>query len=294
MSFQLSGTGVAVVTPFTSSGAIDHAALHRVVNFIVEGGVEYVVALGTTGETPALSKADRMEVLASVREAVAGRVPLVLGMGGNDTRELLEHMHSFDMSGVHALLSVTPYYNKPSQAGLYSHYKAVAENTDLPVILYNVPPRTGCNLTAETTLRLAHDFKNIVATKEASGDFSQISEVLRLRPAGFKVYSGDDVITLPLLGLGVDGVISVIANGCPRQFSELTRAGLAGDFATARRLHHQLMPLMQLIFAEGNPTGIKALLHARGLLENELRLPLVASSAALLAKIREALRELEG
>lgn len=294
MSFQLSGTGVAVVTPFTSTGAIDHAALHKVVNFIIAGGVEYVVALGTTGETPALSKSDRMEVLTSVREAIAGRVPLVLGMGGNDTRELLEHMHSFDMTGVHALLSVTPYYNKPSQAGLYAHYKAVAENTDLPVILYNVPPRTGCNLTAETTLRLAHDFKNIVATKEASGDFSQISEVLRLRPAGFKVYSGDDVITLPLLGLGVDGVISVIANGCPRQFSELTRAGLAGDFATARALHHQLMPLMQLIFAEGNPTGIKALLHARGLLENELRLPLVPSSAGLLAKIGEALKVLEG
>lgn len=290
MPFNLTGTGVAVVTPFKANKSIDHPALHKVLDFIIAGGVEYVVALGTTGETPALSKSDRMEVLASVMEGVAGRVPVVLGMGGNDTHELLEHMSSFNMGGVHALLSVTPYYNKPSQAGLYAHYKAVSEHTDLPIILYNVPPRTACNLSADTTLRLAADFKNIVGIKEASGDFGQIMQILHERPTGFQVYSGDDLLTLPMLAGGADGVISVIANGCPAEFSQMTRLALAGDYAAARTLHYRLLPLMQMIFAEGNPTGIKALLHARGLVQNELRLPMVSASKGLSDKIAQYLQ----
>lgn len=289
MPFNLSGTGVAVVTPFKADKSIDLQALHQVLDFIVAGGVEYVVALGTTGETPVLSKADRMKVLASIIEGVAGRVPVVLGMGGNDTHELLDHMRSFNMQGVAALLSVTPYYNKPSQAGLYAHYKAVSEHSDLPIILYNVPSRTACNLTAETTLRLASDFNNIVAIKEASGDFSQIMEILNERPQGFQVYSGDDLLTLPMLAAGADGVISVIANGCPVEFSQMTRFAMAGDFAAARQLHYRLLPMMQLIFSEGNPTGIKALLHVRGLIQNELRLPMISSSAELSQKIKNYL-----
>lgn len=289
MQFNLSGTGVAVVTPFDREGKIDHPAMQRVVDFIIAGGVDYIVALGTTGETPALSKKDRQEVLNGVKSAINGRVPLVLGMGGNDTLELLDHMNSFDVQGVDALLSVTPYYNKPSQAGLYAHYQAVAKNTALPIILYNVPGRTACNLTAETTLRLAHDFDNIVAIKEASGDLAQIMEILHKRPAGFKVYSGDDVITLPMLALGADGVISVIANGFPKEFSDMTRHALAGDFETARELHYRLLPTMNLIFSEGNPTGIKALLHARGLIDNELRLPLIKSSETLLTQLKAEL-----
>lgn len=289
MQFNLSGTGVAVVTPFDREGKIDHPAMQRVIDFIISGGVDYIVALGTTGETPALSKKDRQEVLNGVKSAINGRVPLVLGMGGNDTLELLDHMNSFDMQGVDALLSVTPYYNKPSQAGLYAHYQAVAKNTALPIILYNVPGRTACNLTAETTLRLAHDFDNIVAIKEASGDLAQIMEILHKRPAGFKVYSGDDLITLPMLALGADGVISVIANGFPKEFSDMTRHALAGDFETARELHYRLLPTMNLIFSEGNPTGIKALLHARGLIDNELRLPLIKSSETLLTQLKAEL-----
>jgi 4-hydroxy-tetrahydrodipicolinate synthase len=290
MPFNLTGTGVAVVTPFKADKSIDHKALKQVLDFIIAGSVEYVVALGTTGETPVLSKSDRMEVLSAIVEGVAGRVPVVLGMGGNDTHELLDHMSSFNMDGVHALLSVTPYYNKPSQAGLYAHYKAVSEHTDLPIILYNVPPRTACNLTAETTLRLAGDFKNIVGIKEASGDFAQIMQILHERPAGFQVYSGDDLLTLPMLAAGADGVISVIANGCPTEFSQMTRFALAGDYAAARDLHYRLLPLMQLIFLEGNPTGIKALLHARGLIHNELRLPMVSASVDLSRKIAQYLQ----
>lgn len=289
MQFNLRGTGVAIVTPFDNTGKIDHPGLARVVDFVIAGGVEYIVALGTTGETPALSKADRQEVLNAVKNAINGRIPLVLGMGGNDTLELLDHMNSFDMKGVDALLSVTPYYNKPSQAGLYAHYKAISENTTLPIILYNVPSRTACNLSAETTLRLAHDFENIVAIKEASGDLAQIMEILSHRPTGFKVYSGDDLITLPMIALGADGVISVIANGFPKEFSDMTRHALAGDFETARALHYRLLPAMNLIFSEGNPTGIKALLHARGLIDNNLRLPLIKSSNALLEQLKAEL-----
>jgi 4-hydroxy-tetrahydrodipicolinate synthase len=288
MKFDFTGTGVALVTPFHADGKIDFASLQKVVDYVITGGIDFLVALGTTGETPALSKHDRMEVTQAILRANAGRRPVVLGMGGNDTAELLDYLQAFDMQGIAGLLSVTPYYNKPSQEGLYQHYKAMLSATDLPILLYNVPSRTACNLKADTTLRLANDFKQIVGVKEASGDMAQIMQLILHRPKGFKILSGDDLLTLPMLSLGAEGVISVIANAYPRQFSSITRAALAGDWDEARRLHFNLLPMMNLIFEEGNPTGVKAAMYAQGLLENELRLPLIASSTNLLDRIKAA------
>jgi 4-hydroxy-tetrahydrodipicolinate synthase len=288
MSFNFTGTGVALVTPFYTDGRIDFASLNKVVDHVIQGGVDYLVALGTTAETPALSKNDRLAVTQAVLEANAGRLPVVLGMGGNDTAELLDYLHAFDMQGITALLSVTPYYNKPSQEGLYQHYKAMLSATDLPILLYNVPARTACNLKASTTLRLASDFKQFVGIKEASGDFTQIMDIIQNRPAGFKVVSGDDLITLPLLAAGADGVISVIANAYPRAFSSMTRLALAGDYEKARQEHYRLFPMMQLLFEEGNPTGVKAAMAIQGLLENNLRLPMISSSHTLYDRIAKA------
>lgn len=292
MNFDFTGTGVALVTPFHANGKIDFASLQKVVDHVIAGEVDFLVALGTTGETPALSKNDRMEVTQAILQANAGRKPVVLGMGGNDTAELLDYLQAFDMKGIAGLLSVTPYYNKPSQEGLYQHYKAMLSATDLPILLYNVPPRTACNLKAETTLRLANDFKQIVGVKEASGDMGQIMQLLLQRPAGFKVLSGDDLLTLPMISLGAEGVISVIANAYPAQFSSMTRAALMGDWQQARRLHFELLPMMNLIFEEGNPTGVKAAMFCQGLLQNELRLPLIPSSAALTERIGRAHQKL--
>lgn len=276
-----SGTGIAVVTPFNIQGNPDHAGIANVVDHLVNGGVDFVVALGTTGETPTLSKEERMQVLDLVREQLAGRLPLWCGMGGNDTRELLDQLKAFDLNGVDALLSVTPYYNRPTQEGLYAHYRELALSTDKPIVLYNVPARTGCSLTAETTLRLASDFPNIVATKEASGDWGQIMEIMRSKPASFKVYSGDDAISLPLMALGLDGVISVIGNALPQSFSTMVRHALKGDFQAARQIHHQLLPIMTAVFREGSPAGIKFLLQELGLCKSSLRLPLVGISKEL-------------
>lgn len=292
MKFDFTGTGVALVTPFHADGKIDFQSLKQVVDHVIDGDVDFLVALGTTGETPALSKNDRMEVTQAILQANGGRKPVVLGMGGNDTAELLDYLQAFDMKGIAGLLSVTPYYNKPSQEGLYQHYKAMLSATDLPILLYNVPPRTACNLKAETTLRLANDFKQIVGVKEASGDMGQIMQLLLERPKGFKVLSGDDLLTLPMLSLGAEGVISVIANAYPRQFSNITRAAMAGDWDEARRLHFALLPMMHLIFEEGNPTGVKAAMFVQKLLQNELRLPLIPSSAALLERIKTAHQQL--
>lgn len=292
MNFDFTGTGVALVTPFHANGKLDFESLQKVVDHVIAGEVDFLVALGTTGETPALSKNDRIEVTQAILQANAGRKPVVLGMGGNDTAELLDYLQAFDMQGIAGLLSVTPYYNKPSQEGLYQHYKAMLSATDLPILLYNVPPRTACNLKAETTLRLANDFKQIVGVKEASGDMSQIMQLLLQRPKGFKVLSGDDLLTLPMISLGAEGVISVIANAYPGQFSQMTRAALSGDWAEARRLHFHLLPMMNLIFEEGNPTGVKAAMYIQGLLENELRLPLISSSGTLLERISTAHRSL--
>ena len=275
------GTGIALVTPFDSKGRPDRKGLRRIIDHVVQGGVEFIVALGTTAETPTLSKEDRMEVLELVKEGLDGRLPLWCGMGGNDTRELLEQLTSFDLKGVDALLSVTPYYNRPSQDGLYAHYRELALATDHPIVLYNVPARTGCSLMAETTLRLAKDFKNIVATKEASGDWIQIMEIMRSKPADFKVYSGDDAISLPLLSLGLEGVVSVVGNAWPQTFGQMVRHALAGEPAEAQQLHYQMLPLMTAVFREGSPAGIKFILQSMGLCEDHLRLPLVGISARL-------------
>ncbi len=275
------GTGIALVTPFDSKGRPDRKGLRRIIDHVVQGGVEFIVALGTTAETPTLSKEDRMEVLELVKEGLDGRLPLWCGMGGNDTRELLEQLSAFDLKGVDALLSVTPYYNRPSQDGLYAHYRELALATDHPIVLYNVPARTGCSLMAETTLRLANDFKNIVATKEASGDWMQIMEIMRSKPADFKVYSGDDAISLPLLSLGLVGVVSVVGNAWPQTFGQMVRHALAGEPAEARQLHYQMLPLMTAVFREGSPAGIKFILQSMGLCEDHLRLPLVGISARL-------------
>jgi 4-hydroxy-tetrahydrodipicolinate synthase len=275
------GTGIALVTPFDSKGRPDRKGLRRIIDHVVQGGVEFVVALGTTAETPTLSKEDRMEVLELVKEGLDGRLPLWCGMGGNDTRELLEQLSSFDLKGVDALLSVTPYYNRPSQEGLYAHYRELALATDHPIVLYNVPARTGCSLLAETTLRLADEFKNIVATKEASGDWMQIMEIMRCKPSDFKVYSGDDAISLPLLSLGLDGVVSVVGNAWPQTFGQMVRHALAGEPTEARQLHYQMLPLMTAVFREGSPAGIKFILQSMGLCEDHLRLPLVGISTRL-------------
>ena len=281
------GTGIALVTPFDSKGRPDRKGLRRIIDHVVQGGVEFIVALGTTAETPTLSKEDRMEVLELVKEGLDGRLPLWCGMGGNDTRELLEQLSSFDLKGVDALLSVTPYYNRPSQDGLYAHYRELALATDHPIVLYNVPARTGCSLLADTTLRLADDFKNIVATKEASGDWMQIMEIMRSKPADFKVYSGDDAISLPLLSLGLDGVVSVVGNAWPQTFGQMVRHALAGEPTEARQLHYQMLPLMTAVFREGSPAGIKFILQSMGLCEDHLRLPLVGISTRLQTELIE-------
>ena len=275
------GTGIALVTPFDSKGRPDRKGLQRIIDHVVQGGVEFIVALGTTAETPTLSKEDRMEVLELVKEGLDGRLPLWCGMGGNDTRELLEQLSAFDLKGVDALLSVTPYYNRPSQDGLYAHYRELALATDHPIVLYNVPARTGCSLLADTTLRLADDFKNIVATKEASGDWMQIMEIMRSKPTDFKVYSGDDAISLPLLSLGLDGVVSVVGNAWPQTFGQMVRHALVGESTEARQLHYQMLPLMTAVFREGSPAGIKFILQSMGLCEDHLRLPLVGISTRL-------------
>jgi len=287
MNFNLNGSGVALVTPFDREGQIDHAALRGMVDFMVDGGINFIVALGTTAETPALSKKDRESVLDTIRGHLNGRIPLVLGMGGNDTHELMDHIKSFDLTGVDAFLSVTPYYNRPSQEGLYQHYAQVAQLTDLPIILYNVPMRTGCNLSADTTLRLAGDFPNIVGTKEASGDFGQIADILRNRPGGFKVYSGDDLLSLPFVALGADGVISVVANAFPKAFSEMVKMAIAGNYKQALVGHEQLLPVVKCIFQEGSPAGVKAILARRGMILPHLRLPLVGISEKLKATLGE-------
>ncbi len=279
------GTGIAVVTPYDVKGNLDPVGIASVMDHLVNGGVDFVVALGTTGETPTLSKEERMQVLGLVREQLAGRLPLWCGMGGNDTRELLDQLKIFDLDGVDALLSVTPYYNRPTQEGLYAHYRELALSTDKPIVLYNVPARTGCSLSAETTLRLASDFPNIVATKEASGDWAQIMEIMRSKPTSFKVYSGDDAISLPLLALGLDGVISVIGNALPKQFSALVGHALNGDFHRARQIHQDLLPIITAVFREGSPAGIKFLLQEMGLCKSYLRLPLVGISSELQQKL---------
>ncbi|CAN5191772.1 4-hydroxy-tetrahydrodipicolinate synthase [soil metagenome] len=289
MPHKFTGTGIALVTPFNEDGSIDFDSLKKLIEHDIKGGVEYLVSLGTTGETATLNKDEKLQVLRFTAEVVNGRVPLVAGFGANDTRELLENINGFDFKGYDALLSASPYYSKPTQEGIYRHYMAVADVSPVPVILYNVPARTSSNVTAETTLRLARDHKNIMAIKEASGNFDQVMQIIKNRPEGFLVISGDDLITLPLIGCGADGVISVIGNAMPAEFSEMVRLALKSDFEAARKLHYKLTDLTNLLFVEGNPGGVKATLQHLGIAGDQVRLPLWRISDGLKTKLKQEL-----
>lgn len=277
------GAGVALVTPFNADMSIDFPALRRLVREQIAGGTNYLVVQGTTGESPTLNSSEKKQVLETVLEENNGKLPVVYGAGGNNTMSVIEAFKNIPQ-GVDGILSVAPYYNKPTQAGYLAHYKALASETDLPIILYNVPGRTGSNVLAETTLELA-EIKNIVAMKEASGNMEQIMEIIRCKPENFLVLSGDDAITLPLIAAGADGVISVVANSFPKQFSQMVTSALNGDFETARKFHYDLLPVTKLLFAEGNPGGVKIALEELGWMKPFMRLPLVQVSEGLKAKI---------
>lgn len=291
MEFTLRGLGVALVTPFRPDKNIDFEALGRLVDYVIEGGVDYVVALGTTAETPTLFPDERTAVLDHVKKCVAGRVPVVAGIGGNNTANVIRAIEACDTSGVSAILSVTPFYNRPTQRGLYEHYKAIAEASPLPIILYNVPSRTGINMLPETTLRLAHDIDNIVAIKEAAGNVEQFEELLKGRPAGFGIVSGDDNMALPLIERGGDGLISVAANAFAAHCSRMIGKAVSGDMRAAYADWDMVSAVTKALFDEGNPTGIKAALSVRNIINNVLRLPLVESSGALYAKIENLMKE---
>ncbi len=284
--------GVALVTPFNEDESIDYDALASLVEFQIKNGTDYLVVCGTTAETPTLTQEEKVAVLKFVIQVNQGRVPIVYGIGGNNTNQLVDIIQNFDFTGIDAILSVTPYYNKPSQEGLYRHYAAVAAVSPLPIILYNVPGRTGVNMSANTTLRLANDFKNIQAIKEASGNFSQIDDIIKNKPTDFMVISGDDGITFPLITLGAVGVISVIGNAFPKEFSRMVRLALAGDYEKARIIHHRFTELIELLFVEGNPAGVKSMLAVMGMIKNVLRLPLVPNTIRTYEKIREVLKKL--
>ena len=287
-----SGTGIALVTPFQSNGELDQPALVRLVNHCIAGGVEFLVALGTTGETATLTSEEKNRVLQTVAETTNGRVPLVVGVGGNNTRAVCDALQSGMPEGYSGVLSVSPYYNKPTQEGIYQHYKAVCGSTDAPVILYNVPGRTGSNVLAETTLRVAHDCPNAVAMKEASGNLEQAMALVQGAPDGFEVLSGDDNLTLPLIASGATGVISVSGQAYPGLFSQMVRDARSGHLDRARTAHYALFRFTQLLFAEGNPGGIKAALAQLEVMENQLRLPLVPVSSSLQGELRKAMAEL--
>lgn len=269
------GTGVALVTPFKKDFSVDTEALNRIVNFVIEGGVEYLVVLGTTAESATLNKKEKEVVVETIKKANAGRIPMVLGVGGNNTAEVVEELQTRDFTGFSAILSVSPYYNKPSQEGIYQHFKKIAETSPLPIILYNVPGRTSSNMLPTTVIRLANDFKNIIGIKEAAGDIVQAMKLIQQKPKDFLIISGDDMITLPMVLAGGAGVISVIGEGFPKEFSEMVRLGLQQKVREAYNLHYKLCDSIDMIFEQGNPAGIKEVFKARGLSENIVRLPLV-------------------
>ena len=286
---ELYGAGVALITPFHSDGSIDFDGLERLIEHQIKGGMDYLVSLGTTGETATLTEGERKAVWKFTAEVVAGRVPLVAGIGGNNTAEVVNQLKAFDPNDYIAILSVSPYYNKPTQEGIYQHYKAVAAASPLPVVLYNVPGRTGSNISPETTTRLAHDIGNIVATKEASGSFDQFGKIMRDKPGNFLLLSGDDPATLPMMALGAVGTISVVANALPNEVAQLAKLCLENNYVAARSIHNRLIRITELCFAEGNPTGVKQMLHQLGICEATVRLPLVAASDQLVEAVRNEL-----
>lgn len=287
----LRGTGVALVTPFKQNNDVDLDALAKIIDHVIKGGVEYIVTLGTTGETPTLSKEEKMAIIRFTYEKVSARVPVVVGVGGNDTHELVKDLQTFPLDKAVAVLSASPYYNKPSQEGLFQHYKALAAASPKPILLYNVPGRTGRNLAASTTIRLAKEVKNIAGIKEASGDMAQCMQILRDKPKDFLVVSGDDALAFPQIATGMDGVISVAANAFPKKFSEIVRQSLAGQLPKAKKLNDELMEAYDLMFAENNPAGVKAFMTEMGLLKNNLRLPMVPLSAAIHDKVKKYLKK---
>jgi len=287
---KLRGTGVAIVSPFKKSGALDFDAFERIMNYIIEGGCEFIVVLGTTGESPTISRQERKELVGFAVEKNKGRVPVVVGIGGNSTSEVIDSIQEASFKGVDAILSVCPYYNKPQQEGIFRHFKAISDESPLPLILYTVPGRTASNISASTTIRLAMECENIIGIKEASGSIDQIGHVLKNRPKDFLVLSGDDAITLPLLALGIDGVISVVANVFPREFSDMVRLGLEGKFDKAREIHFRLLDFTNSLFADGSPAGVKAALEMKKLAGNYLRLPLVPVNNETYKMIQQLIR----
>jgi len=293
MHAKFRGTGVAMITPFHKQGTIDFTALERLIEHLISGGVNYLVVQGTTAETPTLNKEEKHALAEFVADTVNKRVPLVIGIGGNSTQEVLNTIRSNSLEGYDAILSVTPYYNKPQQRGIYLHYKSIATVCPLPIIMYNVPSRTSVNMKPELTLQLASDFDNIIGIKEASGNFEQIMDIIHMKPKDFLVISGDDLLTLPLLGMGADGVISVVANAYPKLFSEMVALGLKGEMKKAREIHFRLTDFIRSVFADGNPAGIKAALEIKEIISNHLRLPLVKVEKAHYNQMLALMAEIE-
>ena len=287
------GLGIALITPFTEDGAVDYESLSRLIDYQLDNGADFLCILATTGETPCLSLAEKAQIKSAIVRQVDGRVPILMGCGGNNTAAVVEELKNGDFSGIDGVLSVCPYYNKPSQEGLYQHFKAIAAATELPVVLYNVPGRTGINLKPETTCRLAKDCKNIVAIKEASGSLEQVDEIIKYKPNDFEVISGDDALTFPMIACGAVGVISVIGNALPKEFSRMIRLEFNGEFEAAQKIHHKFTDLYSLLFVDGNPAGVKALLTEMGFIKNQLRLPLVPTRVTTLQKISSIIKELK-
>lgn len=286
------GLGIALVTPFTSDGQVDYKSLKRLVEYQIDNGADFLCILATTGETPCLTLDEKDKITQLVKDVNHGRLPILKGCGGNNTAAVVEELRTADWSGIDGILSVSPYYNKPSQEGLYQHFKAIAEASPLPVVLYNVPGRTGINLKPETTVRLANDCENIVAVKEASGSLEQVDEIIKNKPQRFDVLSGDDALTFSMVASGAAGVISVIGNALPKEFSRMIRLEFQGEYEPARKIHHMFTELYSLLFVDGNPAGVKALLHEMGFIENQLRLPLVPTKVSTLQKMAEILKSL--
>jgi len=287
------GLGIALITPFKEDGSVDYDALIRLVDYQLNNGADFFCILATTGETPTLTREEKQKIKDLVVDYVQARVPILIGCGGNNTAAVVEELQTADFKGIDGILSVCPYYNKPSQEGLYQHFKAIAAATQLPVVLYNVPGRTGVNLQASTTVRLARDCQNIVAIKEASGNLEQVDEIIKNKPADFDVISGDDSLTFPMVSCGAVGVISVIGNALPKEFSRMIRLQMRGEYDPARTIHHRFTDLFSLLFVDGNPAGVKAMLSEMGFIQNVLRLPLVPMRINNMQRMSEILKELK-
>ena len=286
------GLGIALITPFTLEGKVDYKSLRRLLDYQLANGADFLCILATTGEAPCLTKEEKEELTSFIKGVVGGRIPIVKYCGGNNTAAVVDEIKTTDWAGIDGILSICPYYNKPSQDGLYQHFKAIAEVSPLPIVLYNVPGRTGINMKAETTVKLAKDFSNIVAIKEASGSLEQVDEIIKNKPDNFDVISGDDALTFSMIASGAAGVISVIGNALPKEFSRMIRLEFNGEYEPARKIHHMFTELYSLLFVDGNPAGCKALLNDMGMIENVLRLPLVPTTITTKQKMAEILKEL--